>query len=225
MKWPNAPLSARFVRGTLRASNYNPEKTRLSLSLVEGLSGRVVQTSGSDSSGRFNFASVDPGIYFLRLNPSGLKGLSGEEITGLITIEVSHDSEVSGLDLDLGWSSCGLSYVNQSTCRQPKLEVSRVCGDVFDVSGALISNAEILLLEDSEMARILERTHTDVAGQFSLVEPKDGIYQLAVESPGFSPLRRTLHVRPAEGSGCQRPIKVQMSIAGSCSSSRLPESN
>ena len=98
--------------------------------------------------------------------------------------------------------------------------MSTMCGYVLDTNGAAISNAEVLLLEAGDGAKTVDRTHSDVAGHFSLTEQKNGSYQLVVQSPGFSPLRRTVHIQAITAPDrCSRPIKVQMGVFGSCSSS------
>jgi hypothetical protein len=151
LKWPNQePLSVRSVRGTLSVPNYEPRlpPSHLSLSLLGGLSGRVLETTQSDSTGRFAFGEVPPGIYFLQLNPSGVKDRwTGEEITGLIAIEVSREADEEALDLDVGWSGCGFMYADRTRCSQDTLEVSKVCGYVYDITGAVIPNADIVLQE------------------------------------------------------------------------------
>jgi hypothetical protein len=144
LKWPNTPpLRVRTARGSLSISDQPPTGFRLSLSLLEGLSGRIVDITQTDSRGQFAFGDVPSGIYFLQLDPSGLKDWSGDQITGLIAIEVSRDAAEDQLDLDLGWSSCGLSYKDRSQCPQTKLELTKVCGDFVDVVGAVIGNASV----------------------------------------------------------------------------------
>ena len=217
LKWPSSPLSLRSVSGHLRAGGYDPKHTKLSLTLLEGLSGQVMEATRTDENGEFAFADVASGIYFLQLNPSGLKGPSGEELKGLITLAISRDAQWDGLDLDLGWSSCGLMYVNQAGCKQNEVEVSKLCGDALDVNGAVISRAEILLQDND--GKTLDRTHSDAAGHFLLPAEKAGNYKLVVQSPGFSPVRTTVHILSTAGSeSCSRPIKVQMGAFGSCSS-------
>jgi hypothetical protein len=173
-------------------------------------------TTRTDENGEFAFAEVASGIYFLQLNTSGLKGPSGEELKGLITLAISRDARGDGLDLDLGWSSCGLVYVNQANCQQNEVEVSKLCGDALDVNGAVISKAEILLQGND--GKILDRTYSDAVGHFLLPAEKAGNYKLLVQSPGFSPVRTTVHILSTAGSkSCFRPIKVQMDAFGSCS--------
>jgi hypothetical protein len=223
LKWPNQePLSVRSVRGTLSVPNYEPRlpPSHLSLSLLGGLSGRVLETTQSDSTGRFAFGEVPPGIYFLQLNPSGVKDRwTGEEITGLIAIEVSREADEEALDLDVGWSGCGFMYADRTRCSQDTLEVSKVCGYVYDITGAVIPNADIVLQEHIEDGKPLREAHTDTSGRFALQGVKEGMYQLAVRAPGFYQLRSTVQVRAANTSeGCERPITVRLGLAVSCSS-------
>src|SRR5258706_109790 len=113
LKWPSiAPILVRSLRGTIRGPDYLPGQSqqRLSLDLLEGSSGRRLQSLQTNDSSEFNFESAAPGLYFLSLRPSGLRGWSGEQITGLVAVALDRSAPTDHLDVDLGWTSCGLWY-------------------------------------------------------------------------------------------------------------------
>ena len=82
--WPGAPiLSVKSASGTIRGPDYYPsgEQPPLSLTLLDAMSQRIIAQMQSDTKGRFAFRQEVPaGLYFLRLNPSGVFGWSGEQI-------------------------------------------------------------------------------------------------------------------------------------------------
>jgi Carboxypeptidase regulatory-like domain len=215
LNWPNtAPLQVRSTSGTLRGPDYYPQKfqPQLSLSLLEGVSGRVIETTQTDSKGRFRFANaVTSGIYFLQLTPSELRASDGEQIEGMIPIEINPNAAQDVIDLDLGWSSCGLGYAQRA--KSPEMKVSKVCGDVTDAMGAVISNSRVMLLANSENGEILEQTRSGTDGQFALSEHDEGTYQLLVKSPGFQPFVQVMRMGTSGTSeGCQKPIHVRLTI-------------
>jgi hypothetical protein len=213
LNWPNAaPLQVRSVSGTLRGPDYYPRQTQVEvlLSLLEGVSGRVIGTTQTDSKGGFSFAGAIPsGIYFLRLIPSELRAWDGEQIEGMIAIEVDPKAAQDALDLDLGWSSCGLGYAQRA--KYPEMKVSKLCGDVADDAGGVISDAQVMLLANGENAEILEETRSGTDGQFTLRGRNEGTYMLLVKSPGFQPFLRVMHMDTSGTSeGCQQPINVRL---------------
>jgi hypothetical protein len=213
--WPSrAPLTVRSASGILRGPDYYPNQVQapISVSLLEGISGREIETTKTDSKGRFNFTNEIPsGIYFLRLNRSGLRGWSGEQMEGLIAIEVTGEAKWNALDLDLGWSSCGLSYAQREIDSELKLD--KICGAIADSEGAVVSNAQVMLLANDENAKIFEQTKSETNGQFALREQPDGTYQLLVKSPGFRPFLRVIHFQSAgQSETCQQPISVRLDV-------------
>jgi hypothetical protein len=212
LRWPSrTPLSATSISGVARGPAYYPsqEQLHLSLSLVEALSGRVIATTDTDNKGRFNF-KVDsvPGIYFLRLNRSGLRGWSGEEMEGMIAIELNRESGAGPLDLDLGWSSCGLTFAQGEI--HPESEIGILCGGIVDNANAAVPDAQVLLMTSGEEAHPLEQIRSGMKGQFTFEERHAGTYQLLIIAPGFQPFLLPIHVHqpPKRGRGCEKPIHV-----------------
>jgi len=215
LNWPNTtPLQVRSASGILRAPDYYPQQTQsqVSLSLLESVSARVIETTQTDSKGEFRFANtVSSGIYFLRLDPSELRASDGEQIEGMIPIEINPKAAQDALDLDLGWSSCGLGYAQRA--KSPEMKVNKLCGDVADAMGAVISDAQVMLLANGENAEILEQTQSGTNGQFALRKHDEGTYQLLVKSPGFQPFVQVMRMDPSGTSvGCQQPIRVRLTV-------------
>jgi hypothetical protein len=113
-EWPGVgPFVARSLRGTLHGPASAQPQPRLSLDL-ENRAGQKLKSLETSASGEFTFENVKPGVYFILLNPSGMRGWSGEEMTGRIAVAVDRDASTDRLDIHLAWTSCGLDYSDQS---------------------------------------------------------------------------------------------------------------
>lgn len=218
LNWPGrAPIIVRNISGTLRGPNYYPQWTQvpLSLSLLEGASGKEIDSTHADEKGRFSFEqSPAPGLYFIRLNPSGLTGWSGEQIEGLIAVEVSPNAAQNQpfLDVDFGWSSCGLEYRQEQT--PPDISVDRLCGTVVDPPGAAIQGAHVWLLSSKTANQIVDQTTSTSTGSFNLSKAERGDYRLLIKSPGFSPFLALVHLGDSQArpNQCQKPISVKLDV-------------
>ena len=215
MRWPwMEPIVVRSVSGTMRGPDFYPSEQQvpLSLSLLESISSRVIAKTTSDSRGRFKFAEhVPPGVYFLRLNRSGLRGWSGEQMEGLIGIEVSEAAKEDSPDLDIGWSSCGLNYGQRETSEV--LTLAKICGEITDPNGMDVSKAKVLLMARNEEGKLQEQIESDANGQFAFSERLEGDYRLLINFPGFKPILRPIRVEPgALADGCEKPIQVQLQM-------------
>lgn len=109
-------IEVRSLQGTIRAPEHYPGQPRpkLSFDLFEGVSGRRLESLQTDETGNFDIQNAGAGLYFLNLKPSDLKDWGNDPITGQIIVAVLPDAAAENLDIDLGWSSCGLSYVNHT---------------------------------------------------------------------------------------------------------------
>jgi hypothetical protein len=222
LKWPSiTPILVRSLKGTIHGPDYlaGQAQRRLSLDLLDGNSGLRLKTLQTNDKGEFNIDGATPGLYFLSLKPSGLSSGSGEQITGLIVIALDRDAPTDHLDLDLGWSSCGLSYAESSKCPKSDLNIEQLSGQVVDPSGAVIPRAKILLLDPG--GTLVEQLRSDGEGKFASSRPLAGNYQLVVSSAGFTPYRRTVHAEPPPESIGRSPITVQLGVLGSCSAAMV----
>jgi hypothetical protein len=214
LQWPNVqPLQVRSLSGQMRAPNYYPGEAQvpLSLSLLEGVSSRVIATVRADDQGRFSFPDVPAGFYFIRLNPSDLRASDGEQIEGLIGLVVSPAAVSKQLDGDIGWSDCGLGFAQRDAL--PAADVSHICGDVSDPEGAAISKARVLLMDPRERGKILNQSLSGTRGDFALPAISAGTYRLLIMSQGFEPFLREIHLDRGGSSGtCSNPMHVQLSV-------------
>ena len=208
LQWPILPpIDTQSVSGQIRTNYYYPSQTepRLSLSLLEAVSGKVIVTIQTDEKGNFNFPQpVSPGLYFLRLNPAEMEGLMG--------IDVSPTAKLKQLSLDIKWTDCGLGYAQRT--ESPELKVHDLCGQVTDVSRSyLLRNASVTLMTTGPHPKVLDQKPTDKDGRFAFPAPS-GSYRLIVAYPGFLPFARAIHLSrgtPPSGA-CQSPIQIQMSF-------------
>jgi hypothetical protein len=128
-----------------------------------------------------------------------------------MAIEVRREAKDETLDLDLGWSSCGLMYAQRKI--YPEVKLGQICGDIEDIEGAVVPNAQVLLLASSEHAEIIEQTKSGVRGQFALQERHEGTYQLLIKSPGFQPYLRPVEVQAIRmAEGCKQPLHVRLEL-------------
>lgn len=215
LAWPNrTPLAVRSVSGILRGPDFFPNRDQgqVSLSLIEGQTARVIETTQSDRKGRFGFATaVPPGIYYLRVNPSEIRAWDGEQIEGAIPIRVDKSASQDSPDLDLGWTSCGLTYAQRES--EPDLKVEKICGDVADPEGAVISRAQVFLLNTNDDPEILRQTRSDPNGEFALEGENNHSYELIIKSPGFRPSVRVIHLGGANSSAaCTQPVHFRLGV-------------
>jgi hypothetical protein len=212
LSWPGAALAvAQSLTGVLRIATEESQQS-ISLQVVDGLSGRVLRSGTTAPGGVFEFQGLPDGRYFLRLTTSELTNWPRTKATGSIPVVIQSSSQTDHLDLDIGWSSCGLYYANQSSCKQSEFELKKLAGSIVDASGAVIVNTEISLFDLN--GKLISRTQSDRAGEFALMGPETGTYRLLVQSAGFTPLRRTVKIGPnSKGSA----VQVQLGVFGACS--------
>ncbi len=209
LRWPSgAVASASSIKGVLHMPSHMPgqPQRRTTVDLLEGVSGRTLQTTASDDRGGFDFDGLAPGLYFLRLPPD----------PDLIAIELDPRASAPQLELDLGWTSCGLWYVNQTQCPPTRLHLARLTGHVADAADSAIQDAEVLLVGPGD--KIVEPIRSDAIGGFASTQPARGTFRLLIRRAGFSPLRADLTMDP---SGDNSPVEVRLGVAGGCSGTRV----
>ncbi len=215
MSWPSrTPIVVRTASGILRTNSFYPSRDQnsFSLELIEGISGHVVDAATSDSKGRFSFkVDVPPGIYFLRVDPSGIRASDGEQIEGAIPIELRADADHDSLDLELGWTSCGLTYAQRES--EPDLKVDKICGDIADPEGGAIGRAQIFLMDAEDNSKILDQVASDPNGKFAFEEENNRSYEMIIKSPGFRTSVRVVHlIRGSPSAACAKPIHVRLGV-------------
>ncbi len=203
LQWPSRePIAVRSLKGTIHSPDYipgHPEPKR-NFDLLEAVSAKWLKTFQTDDAGAFDLATTKPGLYFLRLDMEN------------IFVEVAPNASLPALDLDIGWTSCGLYYTDQSKCRLSDLHANRLSGEMVDGSGAAILGAKILLLDPT--GAVVEQTESDGSGQFSSNYLLNGTYQLDISKPGFTHYHRTL--RAEFSTEPSAPIRLELGVLGNC---------
>jgi hypothetical protein len=239
--WPTiAPVQVRSLKGILHIPNYVPGRAgpELPLRLLVGVSGQEVASVHTNGTGNFDFGAAAPGIYFLNLEPSALKDSTGNPISGRIAVSVEPDAESDHLDVELGWTDCGLTYMDLNRCPPTELHIGQLRGRVIGPAGAVIvnggdalrhkfvhidpagpavPNAEILLVDPG--GDLIERLSTDRLGEFALKQVPAGSYDLLVRAFGFATFRARAFVSP-DTSPIGR-LDIQLGNMRSCGSVRV----
>lgn len=241
MTWPTAALvTVRSLKGTLHIPNYVPDRSgpELSLRLLVGVSGQEAASGHTNGAGDFDFGVTAPGIYFLNLEPSALKDPRGNPITGQIAVSVEPDATTDHMELELGWTDCGLTYMDLTPCPPAELHIGQLRGRVIGPAGAVIVNgadalrhkpvhidpagpaipdAEILLVDPG--GDLIERLGSDRSGEFASKPVQAGSYDLVVRSFGFATFRARAIVSP-DASPMGR-LDIQLGNMRSCGSARV----
>jgi hypothetical protein len=138
----------------------------------------------------------------------------------MIPIEIEGVAASEEFNLDLGWTSCGLFWTDQNRCPHPPMKARQICGNVTDVTGASIPNAEVRLSRANDKSNTMPEIRYGQGGDFSVPDLADGTYELFVRAPGFSPLRTTVQVRADRAASCAAPLRIELGVSGACSGIR-----
>ncbi len=214
LSWPGrTPMAVQAVRGDLREPGYFPAETQglISLTLLDGISGRELATAITDDKGRLQFSgAAAPGIYFLRSSNPGGPPAGKEWFFGTIPIEIDPAASHNELSLDVGWWGCEPFYVQRE--REAELEVSKICREITDENGG-VSRAMIWLFEDSADGKMVTQAQPNAQGAFSFEDQPEGRYRLDVRPFGLPGASRFVRVkRSGPAGGCETPIQVNLRI-------------
>jgi hypothetical protein len=223
LTWPSqAPLTVRSLKGVLRGPGYVPGEPQpaFSVELLEGLSGRSLDTAQTSESGQFSFTTAaKPGLYFLKLTQSN-PGPSWDSINGLVIVAADPTAQANQLDLDLGLTTCGMWYADSNQCGQANLKVEQLSGEVTDQAGAPLRNATIRVFGPAN--KLVEWLRTGDAGKFTSTHSFDGASHFVVTALGFTPLRGTLQAQSSENAKPTAPLRLRLGLAGACGSADHP---
>jgi carboxypeptidase family protein len=107
-----------------------------------------------------------------------------------------------------------------TTCIAMKpFEIQQICGSVV-VHGDVARDVQVELVDlNTDLPDVIQTVRTDTEGKFSFSNLSAGEYAISVRSSGFSTASQNLIVGKRKSkTGCQRPIRVKLEPAGSCSS-------
>ncbi len=189
LNWPETePVRARNLEGTLRGSRVE----RFHVELMSGT--KTVETVQANEREEFRFnAAMPAGLYFLRL------------VEGVIPVAVDPQAKTDRLDVSMVSTSCGLWYVDQSTCWREELTIGRITdGRVVDPADTPIARARVRVSGRAPLS-------TDSEGKFDALELPEGLYDLEVTGSGFFAARRRLRVAPAGNSAS---LLVHLTLGG-----------
>jgi hypothetical protein len=103
-----------------------------------------------------------------------------------------------------------------STCVAPKpLRVAgAVCGKVFDVTGALVPNVGLFMVDAS--GAVISRVHSDSNADFAFPSLAKGTYKVTSDAPWRISFGTIQVTNSKETLACKRPVYVYLGV-GDCS--------
>ncbi|HEY7099517.1 MAG TPA: carboxypeptidase regulatory-like domain-containing protein [Terriglobales bacterium] len=209
LKWAESGIvRSRQAFGTLAYAGMgeaNALRFPSSLSLFTS-SLELLAKAETDSDGDFSFGAVKAGTYLLKAQ------------NFWIPLEVGPEEDAESLDILIVAGPCNVIFVDHNECDESELRVRRACGEVFDPAGAIIPNVKVTLTE--EKSHLMVKALASPEGRFDL-DVRPGQYELAVSSPGFSPLRQKLSVADATTNKCPYEVQVKLTLAGCSTASSM----
>ena len=197
MRWPSIePIHVRSISGMMRSPDAAPgqlEQRVLSLELLEGISGQVLFNINTTDRGEFDFGKLLPGLYFIHLKPFSAFHQQMEGLIGIV-VDPAAPARADKLDLNVVWTSCGLSYIDLLHCPQLDLHVTKLEGHAIDSMGRGLRGLQIVLL-DLKQNQVAHGT-TDTQGDFSFPAPLGGSFDLRIEGTGITPVHTLLDIDP-----------------------------
>ena len=160
-----------------------PNDRPLSGVIVELLDeqGRILQSTSTDSDGKYRFDNLLPGRYSVReLQPSGY--FQGGQVAGSGGGDASQPDLIRSISL-----APGDELVNYDFCEVPPAEISgivfvdRDADCLWDSGEVHLSGITISLLDESGV--IVEQTVTDASGAYRFTNLRPGIYTLRETQP------------------------------------------
>jgi len=110
IRWPLEPLPVRVLRGRLLAPGAGGEPDRplrsATVSLLDLRSSRVVETQRTLEDGSYEFSTVEPGLFVVRVIPTA-KGKKTKELSGDLSVELEPTAQEPTVpDLKVLQSEC-----------------------------------------------------------------------------------------------------------------------
>lgn len=135
--------------------------------------------------------------------------------TGFVPVEVDPRAADHELELEFGFTSCGVNFVALHTCPRQELHLSNSGGQVRDAGGTPIAGATVRLFQGDRA--IAEELTSDEAGRFVSRKPLDGNYELVVSAPGFSSLRQAVQFARRQDTARPTTLRIELGLPGACS--------
>jgi hypothetical protein len=114
-------------------------------------------------------------------------------------------------------------YAPATSCVQSKrFKVKQVCGVVAAPEGTPMPHVAIELIDLNTDLPDIQTVETDNQGKFALPDVPVGEYAVRVRLSGFATASQNLVVNErGDKRGCERPLSIQMQVAGRCSTISL----
>jgi hypothetical protein len=182
----------------------------LQVELLDARTGISHGSTNTAADGAFDLGAPAPGLYFLRVTPTE-RAPGG---AGNVPIEVDARAAHAEMELEFGWTSCGVHYSARHECPRQELNITSLSGQVLDPAGASIGRATLRLF--NMQREIVEQLTCDEAGRFLSKKQLDGNYELVVSAPGFTTLRQTVQAARPKVEVLPTTMQIQLGIFGAC---------
>jgi hypothetical protein len=139
------------------------------------------------------------------------------QIAGLMLVAVDPAAKNESLDMELTWTSCGMTYTDRTKCPRTEVQIGKAGGYVTDTLGASLADANIFLIDMQGL--VVQQTRSDKSGDFTLPDAPPGRYEFVVQSTGFTRARSRVRVAGEDGIPAPSSLHVQLEI-GRCSVAR-----
>jgi hypothetical protein len=111
-------------------------------------------------------------------------------------------------------------HAYSTSCIQNKrFKTKQVCGVVVAPEGTPMPNVRVDLVDlNTKRPDTVETLQTDTEGRFSVADVTQGEYALRVRLSGLANASQNFVLKAhGRSSGCEKPIRVVMQVAGRCS--------
>ena len=115
--------------------------------------------------------------------------------------------------------------VDATLCIQNnRFKVKQLCGVVVDQDNVPIPRIKVELIDlNIDLPDVFRETLSDETGNFMFADIRPGEYALETRFSGFATARQSLVlVKRKSGASCKKPIRIQLQLAGNCSSVSVP---
>ncbi len=133
-------------------------------------------------------------------------------LDGAVLFRLDPNASADRLDIQVGGSSCGLSYTAGCISPVSVPAVRALSGEVEDFNGAVIPDARVSVLSHDGGAEML-RVATNQQGKFEIKNLPNGAYMVRITRPAFSRFITDLSIDRTRTAG---ELNVKLGLLGGC---------